>query len=48
MRIGETMTVAEWAEEWLAFDESGLLDIRGTVKNLKQAEAVLVRVREDR
>ena len=36
------MTVAEWKEGWLAFDgDSGLLDIDGTVENLKQAEAVL-------
>ncbi len=49
MRIGETITVAEWAGEWLAFDEdSELLDIDETVKNLKQAEVVLTQAVEDR
>ena len=50
MRIGKkTMTVAEWAGEWLAFDkDSGLLDIDGTIKNLKQAEAVLTQAVESR
>lgn len=42
MRREKTMTVAEWKEEWLAFDEdSRLLDIDGTVENLKQGETVL-------
>ena len=42
MGRGKTMTVAEWKEEWLAFDgDSRLLDIDGTVENLKQAGAVL-------
>ena len=40
MRIGNTMTVGIWREDWLAF-EHGKLDIPGTVKNLKQAELML-------
>ena len=40
MRIGNTMTVGIWREDWMAF-KNGKLDIPGTVKNLKQAESVL-------
>lgn len=40
-------TVAEWKGKWLAFDEdSGRLDINGTVRNLEQAEAMLTRAVE--
>ncbi len=50
MKIGKkTMAVAEWVGEWLAFEEdSGLLDIRETIENLKQAEAVLTQAMESR
>lgn len=41
MRIGSSMTVAWWKDEWMAFDKEDKLDISGTVENLKQAEAVL-------
>ena len=41
MRKGQTMTVAWWKGDWLAFGKGGKLDISGTVENLKRAEAVL-------
>ena len=41
MRIGNTMTVAWWQNDWMAFGEGERLDIFGTIENLKQAEAVL-------
>lgn len=41
MRIGNTMTVAWWTDDWMAFGKDGKLDICGTVENLKQAEIVL-------
>ena len=40
MRVGHTMTVAQW-KDWLAFDASDKLDIDKTVENLKAAEKVL-------
>ena len=40
MRVGHTMTVAQW-KDWLAFDSSGKLDIYNTVEHLKSAEKVL-------
>ena len=44
MRRGKTMTVAQWASDWLAFDTNGKLDINETVSNLKEAESVLKQV----
>lgn len=41
MRRGQTMTVACWEDEWLAFDKDGRLDISNTVENLRRAESVL-------
>jgi len=40
---GETMTIALWKEPWLAFGDSGTLDLNETVANLKKAEAVLAK-----
>ena len=42
MRIGKTMTVGIWKEDWLAFSQDGKFDIPGTVKNIKRAESVLI------
>lgn len=41
MRIGETMTVACWQPDWMAFGKDGKLDMSQTIKNLKQAEQVV-------
>ena len=41
MRIGETMTVAWWQTDWMAFGKDGKLDMSGTVKNLKHVETVV-------
>ena len=41
MRIGKTMTVAQWASDWLAFGVDGKLDFERTVSNLREAEGVL-------
>lgn len=41
MRSGQTMTVAVWNGEWLAFNTNGSLDIDGTVMNLKRAEQIV-------
>ena len=41
MRIGNTMTVGLWKDEWITFGKDDKLDIPGTVHNLKQAENVL-------
>ena len=41
MRRGNTMTVAWWKDDWMVFGKEGKLDVPGTVKNLKRAEAVL-------
>ena len=46
LRIGNTMTVAWWSEEWLAFDTTGKLDVAATVENLMQAESILKRAVE--
>ena len=46
MRIGNYMTVAWWKDDWMAFGKEGKLDVPGTVKNLKRAEAVLKRAVE--
>ena len=43
MRIGKTMTVAQWASDWLAFGVDGKLDFERTVSNLREAEGVLKR-----
>ena len=41
MRRGNTMIVAWWKDDWMVFGKEGKLDVPGTVKNLKRAEAVL-------
>ena len=41
MRSGQTMTVAVWQGDWLAFNADGSLDINGTVTNLRQAERII-------
>ena len=41
MRIGNTMTVAWWTDDWMAFGKDGKLDMSGTVENLKRAKTVL-------
>ena len=41
MRSGQTMTVAVWDGEWLAFNADGSLDIDGTALNLKRAEQIV-------
>ena len=46
MRRGNTMTVAWWKDDWMAFDRDGKLDVPGTVENLRRAEAVLKRALE--
>ena len=49
---GRYMTVAQWGKEekeigtWLAFGDSGALDLDKTVANLKKAEAVLAKAIE--
>ena len=40
MGKGNTMAVACWKDEWLAFGMDGKLDLSNTVENLKQAESV--------
>ena len=40
MRIGNTLTVAWWRDDWMVFGKDDKLDMSGTVENLKQAEAV--------
>ena len=42
-RSGRTMTIALWKKPWLAFGDSGALDLDKTVANLKKAEAVLAK-----
>lgn len=42
---GFTMTVALWKESWLAFGDSGALDLDKTVANLKEVEAVLAKAK---
>lgn len=39
---GGNMTVGWWKGEWLRFDSDGKLDFRGTVRNLRMAQSVLV------
>ena len=41
MRVGNTMTVGWWKENWMAFGKDKSLDLAGTIENLKQAEEVL-------
>ena len=41
LRIGNTMTVTLWQEEWVAFGQDDKLDMSRTVENLKRAEEVL-------
>ncbi len=41
MRVGNTMTVGWWNEDWMVFDKDNSLDLAGTIENLKQAEEVL-------
>ena len=45
MRIGGTMTVAQWGKDgqnpWLAFNPNGVLDIQNTVNNLVKAQSIL-------
>ena len=41
MGTGDTMTVALWAGEWLAFDGNGKFDFNKTAKNLQATECVL-------
>ena len=41
MRRGNTMTVAWWKNDWLAFGKDGKLNIPNTAENLKLAESVL-------
>ncbi len=41
MRVGNTMTVGWWKENWMAFGKDNRLDLAGTIENLKQAEEVL-------
>ena len=38
--IGNSMAVACWKDEWLAFGKDGKLDISNTVRNLRKAESV--------
>ena len=40
---GWTMTIALWKNPWLAFGDSGTLDLNKTVANLKEVEAVLAK-----
>ena len=48
LKIGNTMTVALWQEEWMAFGQDDKLDVSRTVENLKRAEEVLtIAVRGD-
>ena len=47
MGRGTTMTVAVWSGDWLAFDNEGALDTRGTVANLKEAEQILCAAARD-
>lgn len=39
--VGNTMTVAIWASDWLEFRDDGLLDIESTVANLREAENII-------
>jgi hypothetical protein len=47
MGTGKTMTVAVWSGDWLAFDNEGALDTRGTIANLKEAERILCAAARD-
>ena len=41
MRVGRTMTVAQWEGDWMAFRKDGTLDLDTTVENLRAAERIL-------
>ena len=41
MRVGQTMTVAQWDGDWMAFRKDGTFDMDTTVENLKGAERIL-------
>ena len=41
LRSGQTMTIAVWKGEWLVFNTDDLLDIDGSVANLRRAEQIV-------
>ena len=41
MRLGKTMTIGWWKEEWLAFNDRKQIDLERTVQNLEDAENIL-------
>ena len=42
MRVGASMAVAEWSDDWLSYGVDGTLDLDVTVETLREAERVLV------
>ena len=44
MRVGASMAVAEWSDDWLSYNEDGIFDLNDTVETLREAERVLVAV----
>ena len=41
IRTGDSTTVAEWRDEWMAFDERATVDVGGTVSTLEDAQSCL-------
>ena len=44
MRVGASMAVAEWNDDWISYKKNGKFDLVGTVETLREAERVLVGV----